>query len=106
MICNHDVKEIIIIGAGPAGITAAIYAARMNRCVLLLYETLAGQASLTGNIDNYPGFSMASGIDFTNKLNEHLGTYDLQPRKEKVVEVKKENGLFLVRTEGAVYKSK
>ena len=38
MKCEHEVKEIIIVGGGPAGITAAIYAARMKRCVLMLYD--------------------------------------------------------------------
>ena len=106
MKCEHEIKEITIIGGGPAGITAAIYAARMKRCVLMLYEVLAGQASLTGDIENYTGFRMISGADFTNTLKEHLDDYDLEPMKEKALEVTKSNGLFEVRTEKGVYKSK
>ena len=106
MKCDQDVKEMIIVGAGPAGITAAIYAARMKRCVWMLYETLGGQASLTSSIENYTGFRMVSGTDFTSILKEHLDDYDLQPMKEKVLEVKKENDLFIVRTDKNTYKSK
>jgi len=106
MICKHDIKEIIIIGAGPAGITAAIYAARKKKCVWMFYETLAGQASLTDNIENYAGFKMVSGNEFSKKLKEHLDEYDLQPREEKVFEVKKKGKLFFVRTNKAIYKSK
>ena len=106
MKCEHEVKEIIIVGGGPAGITAAIYAARMKRCVLMLYDVLAGQASLTSDIENYTGFRMISGADFTNTLKEHLDDYDLEPMKETVREIKKNDGLFEVTTEKGTYKSK
>jgi thioredoxin-disulfide reductase len=106
MECNHEVKELIIVGGGPAGITAAIYAARMKRCVWMFYETLAGQATLTGSIRNYPGFAMTSGLDFAAKLGDHLNDYDLQPRAEKVLEVSKAGGLFEVRTAKGLYRSK
>jgi thioredoxin-disulfide reductase len=104
--CEQEIKDIIIVGGGPAGITSAIYAARMKRCVWMLYEVLAGQASLTSNIENYTGFRMISGTDFTNTLQAHLDDYDLQPMKEKVLEIRKNDGLFEVRTEGHLYKSK
>jgi alkyl hydroperoxide reductase subunit AhpF len=81
--CEQEIKDIIIVGGGPAAITSAIYAARMKRCVWMLYEVLAGQASLTSNIENYTGFRMISGSDFTNTLQDHLDDYDLQPMKEK-----------------------
>ena len=106
MKCEQEIKDITIIGGGPAGITAAIYAARMKRCVLMFYEVLAGQASLTSNIENYTGFRMISGLDFMSTLKAHLDDYDLEPMKAKVLEVKKNDGLFEVRTENEVYKSK
>ena len=106
MKCEQEIKDIIIVGGGPAAITSAIYAARMKRCVWMLYEVLAGQASLTSNIENYTGFRMISGSDFTNTLQDHLDDYDLQPMKEKVLEVRKNDGLFEVKTNSHVYKSK
>jgi len=104
--CEQEIKDIIIVGGGPAAITSAIYAARMKRCVWMLYEVLAGQASLTSNIENYTGFRMISGSDFTDTLQDHLDDYDLQPMKEKVLEVRKNDGLFEVKTGGNLYKSK
>ncbi|XUW99985.1 MAG: FAD-dependent oxidoreductase [Dehalogenimonas sp.] len=106
MKCEQEIKDIIIVGGGPAAITSAIYAARMKRCVWMLYEVLAGQASLTSNIENYTGFRMISGSDFTDTLQDHLDDYDLQPMKEKVLEVRKNDGLFEVKTGGNLYKSK
>ncbi len=63
--------DIIIIGAGPAGLSAAIYACRANKKVLLLEAlTYGGQIINTNKIVNYPGISEISGVDFATNLYE------------------------------------
>lgn len=63
------IYDIIIVGAGPAGLTAAIYALRSNKKVLVLEkETIGGQMSSSPLIENYPGFLSISGSELANNL--------------------------------------
>lgn len=96
--CSQKI-DTIIIGAGPAGITAGIYLARRNLCVFILYEKLGGQASTTADIENYAGFKFITGEEFTKQLNEHLKDYDVTTAEEKVEKIEKINNEFHVTTE-------
>ena len=63
--------DIIIIGAGPAGLTAAIYARRANKSVLVIEkETFGGQITFSPKVENIPGFTALSGNEFAEKLVE------------------------------------
>ena len=64
--------DIIIVGAGPAGLTAAIYALRANKKVLVIEsKTYGGQIINASNIENYPGIENISGFDYaTNLFNQ------------------------------------
>ncbi|HKL94548.1 MAG TPA: FAD-dependent oxidoreductase, partial [Clostridia bacterium] len=63
--------DITIIGGGPAGLTAGIYAARGGLSVALIEKQgIGGQAALTSGIENYPGFSEISGFELTLKMEE------------------------------------
>ncbi|MBR9705690.1 FAD-dependent oxidoreductase [Candidatus Pacearchaeota archaeon] len=96
--CDDKSYDAIIVGGGPAGITAAIYLARRKLCVLVLYEKLGGQAALTADIENYAGFKFITGTDFTQKLEEHLEEYDITNKETKVTEIKQTKEGFLVKT--------
>ena len=62
-------KDLIIIGAGCAGLTAAIYAARAGKSVLVLeQETVGGQISFSPRVENYPGIASISGAEFSDNL--------------------------------------
>src|SRR5260221_8656486 len=67
-----EIFDTIIIGAGPAGITAAIYAVRKALKVLIITKTIGGQASFSGDIENYPGFTMITGADLASKFKEEI----------------------------------
>lgn len=67
-----QVFDTIIIGGGPAGITAAVYAVRKSLKVLLVTKVIGGQAAMSGDIENYPGFTMVSGVDLAAKFREEV----------------------------------
>ena len=71
-----QIFDTIIIGAGPAGITAAIYAVRKNLKVLLLTKDIGGQAALSGDIENYPGFTVINGADLAKKFRAELVNFE------------------------------
>lgn len=90
---KKEVYDIVIVGAGPAGMTAAIYSARANMRVLLL-DKLApgGQIVNTFEIQNYPGLNTISGADLAIKMYEHTLELGVTFDYGTVIEVK-EHGL-------------
>ena len=100
--------DIIVVGAGAAGMTAALYALRNSKTVLVLEsESLGGQIANSPRLENYPSILEISGEQFAdnlfNQITEHGADFEI----EKVVEViKREDGTFLVKTEYNEYESK
>ncbi|MCD6147943.1 FAD-dependent oxidoreductase [bacterium] len=91
--------ELIIIGGGPAGITAGIYSGRQKIRTLLITKTFGGQITQKAvMIENYPGFEKISGRDLIQKFERHLKRFDIEIKMDEVTEVKKSNGNFLVIT--------
>ena len=91
--------DIIIIGAGPAGMTAAIYARRAAKSVLVLEAVnYGGQILNTPDIENYPAEAHISGYDFSTKLYEQAKELGAEFIFEKAVDIKSENGTKVVVT--------
>ncbi|PIN77406.1 hypothetical protein COS79_00790 [Candidatus Woesearchaeota archaeon CG06_land_8_20_14_3_00_33_13] len=98
------VYDLIIIGAGPAGLSAAIYASRYNLNTLIIGEEIGGMAAEACKIENYPGFKSVSGMELMNKFKEQIkGLVDI--KQENIIEFKKKNN-FMITTKEEVYKSK
>lgn len=69
---NQETYDVIIVGAGPAGMTAAVYTSRANLSTLLIERGLpGGQMANTQDVENYPGFDHVLGPDLSNKMFEH-----------------------------------
>ena len=84
--------DIIIIGAGPAGMTAAIYARRASKTVLVLEAmSYGGQIINTPDIENYPVAAHISGFDFATKVYEQAKELGAEFKFEKAVEIR-DNG--------------
>lgn len=80
--------DIIIIGAGPAGLTAAIYGTRANKKVLVLEaKSYGGQIINASKIDNYPGISHISGIDFATNLYNQVKELGAEIIFEKAINI-------------------
>lgn len=83
--------DIVIVGAGPAGLTAAIYALREEKKVVILEkETIGGKITSSSKIENYPGFKSISGMDFANNLYEQVINLGGEINIEEVLSI--ENG--------------
>lgn len=66
------IYDLIIIGAGPAGMTAGVYAARKKLKTLVVSKDIGGQAAWSSDIENYLGFSMITGPELVKKFEDHL----------------------------------
>ena len=98
--------DIIIIGAGPAGMTAAIYARRAAKSVLVLEAVnYGGQILNTPDIENYPAEAHVSGYDFSTKLYEQAKGLGAEFVFEKAVGIKNENGKKTVVTVNNSYEA-
>lgn len=84
--------DIIIIGAGPAGLTAAIYAARSGKKVLVYEkEGIGGQIAFSPRVENYPGIRSVSGAEFSDNLYEQALSFGVEIELEEVVGIE-DNG--------------
>ena len=105
-----QIFDTIIIGAGPAGIAAAIYTVRKNLKVLVLTKDIGGQAALSGDIENYPGFTMITGADLAKQFRMELANFEGNSLWVKegveVIELTGADPNFLVKTsDGSEYHS-
>ena len=99
--------DVIIVGAGPAGMTAAIYARRASKSVLVLEaKSYGGQIINTPDIENYPVEAHISGFDFATKLYEQAKGLGAEFKFEKVVGLRDENGVKRVVTTKNEYEAK
>ncbi|HOG17908.1 MAG TPA: FAD-dependent oxidoreductase [Syntrophales bacterium] len=97
----EKVYDLLILGGGPAALTAAIYAARKTITLALITKEFGGQVSETSEIENYIGFQTITGTELTNRFVEHVKGFDIPiAEKETIQKVEKDDGLFLVRLQG------
>ena len=99
--------DTIIIGAGPAGMTAALYAARSNLKVALLGAGIpGGQMNNTADVENYPGYALISGPELAEKMFEPLENLGVEHVFGHVQRIEDQGDFKKVITEDEVYESK
>ena len=99
--------DTIIIGGGPAGLTASIYLKRACKNVLVLEkETFGGQITKASCVENYPGFTKVKGMALGQAFYEQASSLGAELRYENALEIRKNRGLFFVKTEDNEYVGK
>ena len=101
------IYDLVIVGAGPAGITASVYAARKRMDFLVISQDVGGQAAWSGDIENYTGYQFISGPELAAKFEEHMRQYNISVQEPEVVsEIKKAGDLVSIKSNKGEYQAK
>ncbi len=92
------VYDTVIIGGGPAGMSAAIYAARYGMSTIIITEEIGGQVAKAGWVENYLGYTRIMGPDLVSKFEEHVKYYNVPIVIDSVENVERDGDLFKVYT--------
>ncbi len=99
--------DVIIIGAGPAGLTAGMYCARGGKKTLILGSVYGSQQSMGGLYENYPGFPDGiQGIELSERMLAQAEKYGAEVHEEIVTKLVSLNGVFRVKTESWEYQAR
>ena len=94
-----EVKDLIIIGAGPSGVSAAIYAKRANLDFIIFEKfAIGGQVINDFEIENYPGFNKIFGSDLAINFMNNLNALNVEVKYEEVVSLEKNEDIFILKT--------
>ena len=104
----EHIYDLIIIGSGPAGLSAAIYAQRARLDALVIEKEMmsGGQVLTTYEVDNYPGLPGINGFDLGMKFREHADRLGARFAEDQVLQVEKTEEGFLVKGEKEIYRTR
>lgn len=101
------IYDLIIIGLGPAGVTAGIYAKRQNLDCVVIGKSFGGQMmSKAVDIENYPGFEKISGFELMEKMREQLVSMGVKVLEDEVLEITKKDDMFEIKLDSKEFFSK
>lgn len=105
---ENKVYDLIILGGGPAGVSAAIYASRgMLDCLLIDSSIIGGQLNWTQNIENYPGYPIITGMELIQKFEEQLNKLNVNiALMKEIVNVDIKSRIKTINTTEETYKTK
>lgn len=99
--------DLLIVGAGPAGLSAAIYAARKGLSVGIIGERIGGQVNDTSSVENYIGFDFITGVDLSSAFEKHVSTLDIDVLEHvNVKKIEKQEHFALQGDDYMTYKSR
>lgn len=103
---NNKIYDVAVIGAGPSGLTAAIYAKRAGLNVLVLEaESVGGQMALAPKIENFPSIISTSGVDLANKMFDQILSLEIDFELERLITLTK-NETFTLECEYSTFYAK
>ncbi|MDR2267038.1 MAG: FAD-dependent oxidoreductase [Christensenellaceae bacterium] len=98
--------DILILGGGPAGLTAAIYATRACRDTLVIAEQVGGAASIAHRIDNYSALPKINGYDLTAKMYDQSVSLGAKHKSDKIVKITASGSTKVVETESGIFEGR
>jgi len=93
-----EIYDVVIIGAGPAGLTAGVYCARKMLSTRIISENIGGQALESWAIENYMGYRMVTGEDLMKKFEEQVRTLNIRLDLDRVTSITREGQIFAIKT--------
>lgn len=100
-------KDLFIVGAGPAGLTAAIYAERSGlKSVVIEKANIGGQVAITPVVENYPGFTKIAGKTLMDMMAQQAINYSEIHEGEEVLDISRKNDVFTIKTSKASYSAR
>jgi thioredoxin reductase (NADPH) len=104
---NQDILDVIVVGAGPGGLAAGLYAARAKlKSVVLEKELPGGQINKTGVIEDYPGFPTIDARELAQKMTDHAKEFGAEIRTSDATAIRKKGDIFEVETSTGLLKAK
>lgn len=98
--------DTIIIGSGPAGLTAGIYASRREMKTLIIGKLIGGQLAWAHTIENFPGFKSISNIELVSRMEDQVKSLGIEIKNCEVIAIKQEGSDFTVETEKEKFQAK
>ncbi|NTU67042.1 MAG: FAD-dependent oxidoreductase [Candidatus Moranbacteria bacterium] len=102
----QEILDSVIVGAGPSGLSASIYASRYKLNHVVLGSTPGGQMQSIHMLENWPGDISISGYDLISRMVDHVKHYGIEIKNEMVMSVEKNGDVFNVRTSSGLYKAR
>lgn len=96
----EGVVDVLIVGAGPAGMTAAVYVARKKLSAAIVAKDMGGQMAWTLGIENYMGYQFVTGRELTARFEEQVRQFPVPIVMDEVTRISKHGGMFRVSTDG------
>lgn len=103
---ENGIYDVIIIGGGPAGLTAGLYASRRTLKTLILTKDLGGQAAISYDVENYPGVDLIDGLSLMQKFAGQAQKFGAEIRYGLVKKIRKEKKEFVVETDQTKFQVK
>jgi len=101
-----DLYDVVIIGAGPAGLSAAVYCMRKMLKTVVISKDVGGQVMLTGSIENYLGYRNKNGVELAGIFEAQAREFETSILTGDVERIEQDGQEFLIKTQDAEFKSK